>query len=153
MSTLANSALFTKIKWAVTRDFQQCVILASVASGEPGDKNINIALVLQDEWLTIFTRPANSCICPLKAYAIKNIREQYAIWLPGVILPKALILQDEYFGKNYSSFLDFTRKFEQTSGIFVPCKPVQPPFKLRDSKWSSVSSLTLIEYLNFISSD
>ena len=25
-------------------------------------------------------------------------------------------------------------------------EPVQPPFKLRNSKWCSVSSLTLIEY-------
>ena len=35
----------------------------------------NIALVLQDKWFTIFTHPANTCTCPLKAYAIKNIRE------------------------------------------------------------------------------
>ena len=38
-------------------------------------KYFNIALVLQDEWLTIFTRPANTCTCSLKAYAINNIRE------------------------------------------------------------------------------
>ena len=38
-------------------------------------KYFNIALVLQDEWLTIFTRPANTCTCPLKAYAINNIRK------------------------------------------------------------------------------
>ena len=25
------------------------------------------------------------------------------------------------FGKNYSSFLDFTCNYERTSGIFVPC--------------------------------
>ena len=25
------------------------------------------------------------------------------------------------FGKNYSSFLDFTRNYERMSGIFVPC--------------------------------
>ena len=31
-----------------------------------------------------------------------------------------LILQDECFGKNYSSFLDFTCSYERTSGIFVP---------------------------------
>ena len=37
----------------------------------------NIALVLQDERLTIFTHPTNTCAHPLKAYAIKNIREQY----------------------------------------------------------------------------
>ena len=41
--------------------------------------------------------------------------------LPQVILPKALVLQNECFGKNYSSFLDFTRSYEPTSGIFVPC--------------------------------
>ena len=39
---------------------------------------------------------------------------------PRVILPKALVLQDESFGKNYSSLLDFTRNYEWTSGIFVP---------------------------------
>ena len=38
-----------------------------------GQKYFNIALVLQDEWLTTFTCPANTCCCPLKAYAIKNI--------------------------------------------------------------------------------
>ena len=41
-----------------------------------GQKYFNIALVLQDEWLTIFTCPVNTCTCPLKAYAIKNV-----IWL------------------------------------------------------------------------
>ena len=35
-------------------------------------------------------------------------------------LPKALVLQDECFGKNYLSFLDFTRNYEQTSGILPP---------------------------------
>ena len=40
-----------------------------------GQKYFNIALVLQDEWLTIFTPPANPCTCPLKVYAIKNILE------------------------------------------------------------------------------
>ena len=43
--------------------------------------------------------------------------------LPQVIVPKALVLvlQDKCFGKNYSSFLDFTLNYEGTSGIFVPC--------------------------------
>ena len=40
-----------------------------------GQIYINIALVLQDMWLTIFTHPANTCTCPLKAYAIKNVSE------------------------------------------------------------------------------
>ena len=30
------------------------------------------------------------------------------------------VLQDECFGKNYSSFLDLTRSYDWTSGIFVP---------------------------------
>ena len=38
-----------------------------------------------------------------------------------VILHEALLLQDESFGKNYLSFLDFTRNYELTRGIFVPC--------------------------------
>ena len=37
-----------------------------------GDKNISI---LHLSCITIFTRPASTCTCPLKAYAIKNIRE------------------------------------------------------------------------------
>ena len=57
-----------------------------------GQKYFKIALVLQDEWLAIFTSPANTCACPLKVYAIKNIREKYVIWLLRVILPKALVL-------------------------------------------------------------
>ena len=36
---------------------------------------LHLPLVLQDEWLTIFTRPANMCTCPLKPYTIKNVRE------------------------------------------------------------------------------
>ena len=40
-----------------------------------GRKCFNIALVLQDELLTIFTHPANPCTCLLKVYAIKNIWE------------------------------------------------------------------------------
>ena len=39
---------------------------------------------------------------------------------PWVILPKALVLQDECFGKNYLSFQDFSGNHGWTSGIFVP---------------------------------
>ena len=39
----------------------------------------------------------------------------------SIILPIALVLQDDCFGNNYSSFLDFTPNYERTSGIFVPC--------------------------------
>ena len=35
-------------------------------------KYFNIVLALQDERLTIFTCPANTCTCPLKAYTIKK---------------------------------------------------------------------------------
>ena len=52
-----------------------------------GKKYYIIVLFLQDKWLTIFIRPANTCTCPLKAYAIKNIRELYVIWIPRGILP------------------------------------------------------------------
>ena len=42
-----------------------------------------------------------------------------------LILPKALVLlQDECFGKNYLSFLDFTRNCKWMSGIFDPCNSV-----------------------------
>ena len=42
-----------------------------------GQNYFNIALVLQDEGLTIFSCLANtcSCTCPLKSYTIQNIRE------------------------------------------------------------------------------
>ena len=44
-----------------------------------GQKYFNIALVLQDEQLTIFTCPANPCTCPLKVYEIKNITDKGVI--------------------------------------------------------------------------
>ena len=53
--------------------------------------------------------------------SVFNKEQKGVIWLPWVILPKALILPDECFGKNYSSFLDFNRNYERRSGIFVPC--------------------------------
>ena len=37
-----------------------------------GKKYLNIALVLQDEWLTTFTHPANTCTCPLKSICNKE---------------------------------------------------------------------------------
>ena len=79
-------------------------------------------------------------------YAIKNSREWYVIWLPRVIPPKALILQDECFGKNYSSFLDFTCNNEQTSGIFVPWvgKLVQWIFKSVCASTQSDQSLSFL---------
>ena len=37
-----------------------------------------------------------------------------------LILPKAVVLQDECFGKNYSSFLDFTRNLRADKWNFCP---------------------------------
>ena len=59
----------------------------------------------------------------IKSVSNKNIRELYVKWLPRVILPIAFVLQDECYGKNYLFFLDFTRNYERTSGIFVPWHP------------------------------
>ena len=42
-----------------------------------GQKYFSNSLVLQDEWLTIFTHPANTGTCPLKVYAIENSNMQY----------------------------------------------------------------------------
>ena len=59
--------------------------------------------------------------CKHTHLALKCVCNKEHKGLPRVILPKALILQDECFGKNNSSFLDFTRNYEGMSGIFVPC--------------------------------
>ena len=37
-----------------------------------GQKYFNIVLVLQDEWHTIFARPANTCTCPKKSVCNKE---------------------------------------------------------------------------------
>ena len=55
----------------------------------------------------------------------EHIREYYV--LPRVILSKALVLQDECFGRNYSYFLDFTHNYEWTSEVFVP-RPISSSF-------------------------
>ena len=59
----------------------------------------------------------------------------------GVILPKALVLQDKYFGKNYLPFLDFTHNYKRSSGIFVPCPPQS---KIKNVGGVSVYILVLI---------
>ena len=46
------------------------------------------------------------------------------------------------------TFPSQTRDFQQC-GVLTSVdseEPVQPPFKLRDSKWYSVSNLTVMEY-------
>ena len=48
------------------------------------------------------------------------------------------------YGNNYTVTCDY-----QQCGILTCAdsdKPVQPPLKLRNSKWCSVNSLTIIEY-------
>ena len=46
--------------------------------GHAGDKNIQIlCLSCRTSDFTIFTRPANTCTCPLKLYAVKNKRKLY----------------------------------------------------------------------------
>ena len=57
---------------------------------------------------------------------------------------QALIPLDECFGKNYSSFPDFTRNYERTSGIFVSCQKdnfsIFDPNILSVAKWPAVSA-------------
>ena len=105
-------------------DYYKCSTISNkkCLDPDPGDKNISIFhSSCRTSDLQFFTRPANACTCPLKAYICnkehKGVICNETSW---VILHKALLLQDECFGKNYSSFLDFTRNYKRTSGIFVP---------------------------------
>ena len=116
-----------------------------------GQKYFNIALVLQDERLKIFTLKKNNLImiwwydssCKYIHLSFKSLCNKehkgvicvYVICLPRVILPKALVLQDECFGKNYWSFLDFTHNLERTSEIFVPCHNLWHRKQLRVIFW------------------
>ena len=66
------------------------------------------------------------------------------------------------FTKRFLSFLFSRQQFITIFFFYLACdfqqggiltsvdsdEPVQPPFKLRNSKWCSVSSLTLIDYLS-----
>ena len=56
----------------------------------------------------------------LKIVCNKEYKGVISNLLPRVILPKELFLQDKCFGKNYSSFLDFTIKaaYSVTLNIF-----------------------------------
>ena len=72
----------------------------------------------------IFTQSFHNCIPYILT---KGFPSQKMLVSPSdfrvkgqVILTKALILQDECFGKNFLSFLDFTRNYKRKSGIFVP---------------------------------
>ena len=79
--------------------------------------------------------------CKLRHLSFKSVcnkEHKGVIWLPRVILPKALVLQDECFDKNHLSFLDFTRNYEQASGIFVPCNTLSH-IDLCQSLWSMKS--------------
>ena len=104
---------------AVCKGYQQTT---KVATCNERVKKL-LFFVIHCEYIGQGTHPPKTCTCPLKAGALKNIRELYAILLPRVILPKALVLQDESFRKNYSSFLTFTHNYDWMSGISVPCRP------------------------------
>ena len=56
------------------------LILTKMCITTAGDKNISkLHLSCRTSELQFFTHTANTCTCPLKAYVIKNIREQYVI--------------------------------------------------------------------------
>ena len=86
-----------------------------------------------------------------KSVCSKEHKGVICIWLPRVILSKALILQDKCLGKNYSSFLDFTRNYERTNGIFVPWMGLVWPANTQTSlcmrtDWSEPLLVALIFY-------
>ena len=67
-------------------------------------------------------------------------------WLRWVLL----CFSQQFFRQNIIFIWAVTCDFQQC-GILTCVdsdKPVQPPFKLRNSKWCSVSSFTVIEYLS-----
>ena len=103
-------------------------------------RELTVSIIL-DQYLTGITGQQGTkifqyCTCPagrvtynfhssckhmhLSFKSVCNKEHQGVIWLPCVILPKALILQDECLGRNYSFYLDFTCNYEQTSGILSP---------------------------------
>ena len=100
----------------------------------------NVASAYTSEIIKQGTRILQYCTCPagrvtynfhlswkhmhVSFKSVCNKEHKGVIWLHRVILPKALVLQGECFGKYYSSFPDFTRYSERTSGIFVPCKAI-----------------------------
>ena len=78
---------------------------------------LNFAIPIQDIWLTM--RSTAFCLGATKGE--KNFKLPYNILIRGQkYFNIVLVLQDEYFGKNYSSFQDFSHNYERTSGIFVP---------------------------------
>ena len=50
-----------------------------------GQIYFNNDFVLQDEWITIFTHPANTCTCPLKANAMKKVNKQCLLDTPRTV--------------------------------------------------------------------
>ena len=51
-----------------------------------------------------------------------------------------------YKAVNLARFMTMSAGYSKTQRNPCSYDPLQPPFKLRDSKWCSVSSLTIIEY-------
>ena len=90
--------------------------------------------------------------------SVCNKEHKGVIWLPRVILPKALVLQDECFGKNYSSYLDFTwitsARVEFLSLIVVKGSKEtkirnrynQVPQLTQDTTWESDKNMKKITY-------
>ena len=105
----------------------------SVTLGKPDVKIPRVDTITQLSHNMQGTKFFQYCTCPagrvtynfhssckrmhLSFKSICNKEHMGEIWLTRVILHKAI---DECFGKNYSSFLDFTRNYERMSVIFVP---------------------------------
>ena len=69
---------------------------------------------------------------------------QRSHWLSFSTAMRTLLLEEKQRNNRWASACDF-----QQCGILISVdsgEPVQPPVKLRNSKWCSVSSLTIIEY-------
>ena len=105
--------------WVITCDFQQCCILTSVYSYEPLQPPFKLRNSIF-KWL---------------AKALIRLRV-CAGWYEALMVTQV----------QWAVACNF-----QQCGIFTSVdsyEPVQPPFKLRNLKWGSVSSLTVIEYLS-----
>ena len=104
--------------WAVACDFQQCGILTSVDSWEPSD----FIWPFLPTYMGVIPNPKMAFIFPIS-------------WILEIIFPIFM----KYFPK-------CSGKGSYQKSQIKSLEPVQPPFKLTNSKWRLVSSLTFIEY-------
>ena len=101
-----------------------------------GQKYFNIALVLQDEGLILHILMYGECVCRTSEYCnlqFSLVLQTHSPYIKricnkehkGVICNMTSSSNSSQStrptGENYSSFLDFTRNYQGTSGIFVPC--------------------------------